>query len=91
MRTISSWQQRSTGWRSRQLATAVMNAGGGLSLPDYGRRWRDRISGPTLLRVAVDAVVPNDDFARSAFANEMSFLNPDDLDGPTPVTRIGVV
>jgi hypothetical protein len=53
---------------------------GALSLPDYGCRWRDRISGPTLLRVAVDAIVPNDDFAWSAFANEMAFLNPDDLE-----------
>jgi hypothetical protein len=85
MRTISSWQQRSTGWRSRQLATAVMNAGGGLSLPDYGRRWRDRISGPTLFPVAVDPIAPNDDFAWSAFANETPFLNPTDLDASTPV------
>jgi len=61
------------------------------SLPDYGRRCRDRISGPTLLRVAVDAIVPNDDFAWSAFANEIAFLNPEDLDGSTAVARIVVV
>jgi hypothetical protein len=60
-------------------------------LPDYGRRWRDRISGPTLPRVAVDAVASNDDFAWSAFANEMMFLNPDDLDRSTAVARIVVV
>jgi hypothetical protein len=44
-----------------------------------------------LFRIAVDAFPPNDDFARSAFANEMAFLNPDDLDSPTAVARIVVV
>jgi hypothetical protein len=39
----------------------------------------------------VDTVAPNDDFARSTFANEMAFLNPDDLDGSTAVARIVVV
>jgi hypothetical protein len=39
----------------------------------------------------VDAIVPNDDFAWSAFANEIAFLNPDDLDSPTAVARIVVV
>ena len=78
-------------WPAR-LANAVMDSRPGWrSLPDYGRRWRDRISGPTLLRVAVDAIVPNDDFAWSAFANEIAFLDPDDLDGSTAVARIVVV
>jgi hypothetical protein len=44
-----------------------------------------------LFRIAVDAIVPNDDFAWSAFANEIALLNPDDLDSPTAVTRIVVV
>jgi hypothetical protein len=39
----------------------------------------------------VDAIAPNDDFTWSAFANEIPFLNPDDLDGPTAVARIVVV
>jgi hypothetical protein len=41
--------------------------------------------------VAVDAIVPDDDFAWSAFANEIALLNPDDLDSPTRVARIVVV
>jgi hypothetical protein len=68
-----------------------MVVGSGLSLPNYGRRWRGGISGPTLFPVAVDAIVPNDDFAWSAFANEIAFLNPDDLDGSAAVARIDVV
>ena len=32
-----------------------------------------------MFRIAVDAIVPNDDFAWSAFANEIALLNPDDL------------
>jgi hypothetical protein len=63
----------------------------GLSPPDYSRRRRDRISGPMLFPVAVNAIVSNDDFAWSAFANEIAFLNPDDLDGSTAVARIVVV
>jgi hypothetical protein len=39
----------------------------------------------------VDAIAPNDDFAWSAFANEIALLDPDDLDGPTAVARIVVV
>jgi hypothetical protein len=44
-----------------------------------------------LFRIAVDAIVPNDDFAWSAFANEIALLNPDDLDSPTAVPRIVVI
>jgi hypothetical protein len=44
-----------------------------------------------LFRIAEDAIVPNDDFAWSAFANEIALLNPDDLDSPTAVARIVVV
>jgi len=39
----------------------------------------------------VDPIPSNDDFAWSAFANETAFLDPDDLDGSTPVARIVVV
>jgi hypothetical protein len=62
-----------------------------LSPPGICRRCRDRISGPTLFPVAVNAIVSNDDFAWSAFANKIAFLNPDDLDGSTAVARIVVV
>jgi hypothetical protein len=44
-----------------------------------------------LFRIAVDAIMPNDDFAWSAFANEIPLLNPGDLDSPTAVARIVVV
>jgi hypothetical protein len=63
----------------------------GFSPPGYGHRWHEGISGPTLFRIAVYAFVPNGDFAWSAFANEIPFLNPDDLDSPTAVARIVVV
>jgi hypothetical protein len=39
----------------------------------------------------MDAIVPNGHLAWSTFANEMAFLNPDDLDRPTAVARIVVV
>ena len=74
------------------LANAFMDVvRGGLSPPDYGRRRHDRISGPALFPVAVDPIAPNDDFTWPAFADETAFLNPDDLDGSTPVARIVVV
>jgi hypothetical protein len=44
-----------------------------------------------LFPIAVNAIVSNNDFAWSAFANEIAFLNPDDLDSPTAVARIVVV
>jgi hypothetical protein len=44
-----------------------------------------------LFPVAVDTIVPNDDFAWSAFANEIAILNFNDLDSPTRVARIVVV
>jgi len=73
-------------WPAQSLANAVID----VVAPDSGRRCHDRVSGTTL-PVAVDAIAPNDDFAWSAFANEIAFLNPDDLDGSTPVARIVVV
>ena len=44
-----------------------------------------------LFCIAVDAIVPNDDFAWSTFADEIALLNPDDLDSPAAVARIVVV
>jgi hypothetical protein len=36
-----------------------------------------------LFPIAVNAIVSNNDFAWSPFANEIAILNPDDLDSPT--------
>jgi hypothetical protein len=44
-----------------------------------------------LFTVAVDAIVPNDDFAWSAFANEIAILDFNNLDSPTRVAGIVVV
>jgi hypothetical protein len=44
-----------------------------------------------LSRLGIDAFVPNYDFAWSAFANQIAFLDPDNLDSPTAVAWIVVV